>query len=56
MTDAIEELLQIEVHDPAPTFLHVPLRSTHCVVRPAARPESVAVIGKCRIESRLQDL
>jgi hypothetical protein len=32
------------------------LRTPYGVVRPAARAESVAVIGKRRIELRLQDL
>jgi len=54
--DAVEESLQIHVHHPFPTFRDVPLRSTHRVVRTASRPKAVAVVGKARIESRLQDL
>jgi hypothetical protein len=52
----IEELLQIDVHDPAATLLHVALRVTHGVVRAAPRPEAVAVLREARIDSRLQDL
>jgi len=53
---AVEELLQIHIHHPAPPRLDVPLRLTDRVVRPPPRPEAVAVFRKRRIEDRLQHL
>jgi site-specific DNA recombinase len=53
---AVEEFLEVHVHHPAPSVLHVLLRLPHGVVRPATRPETVAVLAEGRIEDRLQHL
>jgi len=54
--DAIEESLQIHVNDAAASFLDIPLRFRNYLLGAAARAETVAVLRKRRIESRLQDL
>ena len=54
--DPVEELLQIHIHDDDSAFLNVPLRRSHRFVRAPLRTKTVAVRGKRRIESRLQDL
>lgn len=54
--DPVEESFQINVNNPAPAFLDVSLRTPYGLVRPAARTEPVAVIGKGGIEDRLEDL
>ena len=56
MVDPIKELRQIDIHHPAPPFLHVALRLTHRVMRPTPRPETVAGLREGWVESRLQDL
>src|SRR5687768_1831874 len=51
-----KEFLQIHIHHPSTARLDVPLRLTHCIMRPAPRPESVAVLAERGIEDRLQHL
>ena len=50
-----EELLQVDVHNKAPTFLHVGLRTTYRVVRTLSGPEAVVRIREGRVEQQLQD-
>jgi len=54
--DPVEKSFQINVNDPAAALLDVPLCTPYGIVRPAARTEPVAVIGKRRVEDRLEDL
>src|SRR6185295_15783489 len=54
--DPVEELLQIQIHDDDAALLDIPLRRSHRIVRVSHRPKAVAVLGKGRIESRLQHL
>ncbi len=44
MVHAVKEFLQVHVHHPASPGLDVLLRLAHCIVRPASRPEAVAVL------------
>ena len=56
MIHPVEELLQINIDDHAPAFLHMTLRFEHRVVRATARPKAVAVFGERRVDQRLQNL
>src|SRR5262249_51706332 len=56
VVDPVEKLLQVYVHHPAATFLDVLPRRSHGIVRAAPRPKAIAVLGKRRIESRLEHL
>ena len=42
--DSVEELYQVDIHDPAPTTRHVALRVTHRLMRAPPRPKVVAVL------------
>ncbi len=53
---SIEELLQVQVHDPALPFRHVAPRRLHGLVRVASRTKAVARLGKLGLEQRLQYL
>src|SRR5439155_14319190 len=55
VVDPVEELLQVDVHNKAPTFLHIGLRATYRVVRTPSGPEAEARIREGRVEQRLQD-
>jgi hypothetical protein len=52
----VEELLEVHVYDPPAPFLDGFLRRAYRIVRPASRPEAIAVFREAGIESRLQDL
>jgi hypothetical protein len=56
MVDAVEEFLQIHVHDDPVPGLHVLLRFQHRTMRAAPRPEAVAVRAERRVDERLQHL
>ena len=56
MIDPVEELLQIHIDHHPVAVLHVALCFEHRIVRPAARPEAVAVFGERPINHGLQDL
>src|SRR5450759_4079092 len=54
--DSIEELFQIEINHPSVTLRDVLLRLTHGVMRRSTRSKPVAVLGKRRVPSLLQNL
>ena len=56
MIDPVEKLLQINIYNHFPAFLHVTLGLQHGVVRASARSEAVAVFRERRINQRLQNL
>jgi hypothetical protein len=49
MIHAIEELRQINIDDPAMTFVHVCLHSEDRLMGTAARSEAVVRIRECRL-------
>src|SRR6266849_3776423 len=56
LVDPVEELLQVHIHYPVASFLHIALRGLHRVVRAAPRPEAIAVLREAGVEARLQHL
>ena len=56
MVDAVEELLQVYVHHPAPAGGHIRLGLRHRLQRAATRTEPEAVPRKLRLEDGLQHL
>ena len=54
--DSIEELLQVDVHDPAMARGNMLLRARHRLMGRAVRPEAEAVLGERRVPVHLQDL
>ena len=55
MVHPVEELLQVDVHDPVATTRET-LCLVHCLVGSAARPEAVAMLGEGSVLALLQDL
>ena len=43
---SIEELLQVDIHDPAATLSDIPLRLGHRLVGRASGPKAIAVLGE----------
>ncbi|MDT4861351.1 hypothetical protein FQZ97_959530 [compost metagenome] len=56
VVDPVEELLQVDVHHPAPAGLHVPLCLQDRLLSAAPRPEAVARLGEPRFVDRLENL
>ena len=56
MVDPVEELFQIQIHHPAAAFGYILLSLGYRLMRRASGPEPVAVNGKLRVPSALQDL
>ncbi len=56
MVDSIEKFLEVQIYDKAVTRRDQFLRLLHRLMRRAARPKAVAVLGERRVPSRLQHL
>jgi site-specific DNA recombinase len=56
VVDPVKELLQVHVHNHAPSRLHIRLSRLNGLMRTAARTEPVAVLAKRWIKQRLQYL
>ena len=56
MIHSVEELFEVEVHDPPIAARQMLLRGRYRLMCRASRPKPVAVVGECRVEDGLQDL
>ncbi|MNE75516.1 hypothetical protein D3C80_1716840 [compost metagenome] len=56
MVDAIEELLQIDVHQDVPPRVNVLLRRQYRLVSAATGTKTIAMIAESRVQQRLQNL
>jgi hypothetical protein len=53
---AVEELLQVHVHHPAPAAGYIGAGGLHCLMSTPAGPKPIRVIGELRVEHRAQNL
>jgi hypothetical protein len=56
MVDVVEELLEVQIHNPAPSFMLEVAGFAHRLFRTSSGPEAVAVLREVGIEQRHQHL